>query len=387
MVRFLIGDLLTGQRIQFVSAKAGAWSEVLNDAGAVSCTIPLKDPTNRSLDLYHSATVGKAFLAAVDGDLVLQAGPIWRHDFDSDAEELTLTAAGMWSYFDHRTVLPVLAGRNPTDDTTDTRFWPIVSDPEADGYPWASDTRKSLQGIARYLVEQAQTWTGGNVPVILPSEIAGTAERWYRGADLASVGERLQQLTQVDGGPDIMFTPRWTTNRQGIEWVMRIGTPSEPLLYSSQRQKFYVGIQGSSVSRLQVSVDGTDLASNSYAVGGRSLDETIITTSVDATLPSAGYAVLEAVDSTHSTTSEESTLQGYSDELTLRGRTPATTFSFSHDLNSHPYLEAFNAGDFAEVRVTGNAYLPDDSYSMRVLSRAGELEGRKVALTFGPEVS
>ena len=386
VVRFLIGDLLTGRRIQWLNASAGSWSEVLNDSGEVSCTVLLSDPVNAALGLRESAAVGKAFLAAVDGDLVLQAGPIWVHDWDDDSQSLTLQASGMWSYFDHRVLLPVLAGRLPTDVTTDTRFSDVVSDPDAVGYPWESDTRQSLQTIAKRLVEQAQTWTNGDVPVILPSEVAGLNERWYKGSAVAFVGQRLRELSNVIGGPDIMFTPRWTTDRLGVEWVMRVGTPSEPLLYSAQRQKFQLGIAGSSLSSLRVKVDGSRLASTGFASGGKSDGQAIVTVSEDSTLTDAGYPALDAVDSSHSTASEEATVQGYSDELVLHGKTPTVVWSFSHDVSQRPFLGAFNAGDFATVSVRGNAYLEDGEAVMRLLSRSGDIEGRRVALDFAPEV-
>jgi hypothetical protein len=386
VVRYLIGDLLTGTRIQWLQPVSGSWSEVLNDAGDLSCSVLLSDPVNAALGLRESAAVGKAFLAAVDGDLVLQAGPIWVHDWDDDSQTLTLTASGMWSYFDHRVLLPVLADRLPTDVTTDTRFSNIVSDPDAVGYPWVSDTRESLQTIAVRLVEQAQTWTNGDVPVILPDEEAGTSERWYKGSALAFVGQRLRELSGVIDGPDIMFTPRWTTDRLGIEWVMRVGTPSEPLLYSAQRQKFQLGIAGSSLSNLRVKVDGSRLASTAFASGGKSDGQAIVTVSEDTTLTAAGYPTLDAVDSSHSTASEEATVQQYSDELVLHGKTPSTVWSFTHELSQRPYLQAFNAGDFATVSVRGSAYLEDGESTMRLLSRSGDIEGRKVSLDFAPEV-
>lgn len=390
MVRFLIGDLLTGRRIQWLSPSAGSWSEVLNDAGEISCTVPLSDPVNRELGLRESAAGGKAFLAAVEGDLVLQAGPVWVHDWDSDSQLLTLTAAGIWSYFDHRVLLPVLSGLNPTDPATDTRFSAIVSDPEAVGYPWLVDTRESLQAIAKRLVEQAQTWTNGDVPVVLPDEVAGENERWYKGSALGMVGQRLRELTAVDGGPDIMFTPRWTADRLGIEWVMRVGTPEQPLLFSQQRMKFQVGIAESSVSNLRVKVDSTRLASNGFAAGGRTDGQGLITVSENTGLTDAGYPTLDAVDTSHSTVSESSTLQGYSDELVARGRRPVTTWSFDHDVSQRPFLSAFNAGDFATVSVRGDAYLEDtgdEPAVMRLLSRSGDIEGKRVSLQFAPEVS
>lgn len=387
-IRFLIGDLLTGRRIQNlpIIAGTGSWSEVLNDAGEISCTVSLKDAVIRRLGLFQSASVGKAFLAAISGQTVLNAGPIWFHDFSDDESTLKLTAAGMWSYFDHRVLLPVLAGRNPTDATTDTRYSLPVTDPDDPGYPWPSDTSASLHDIARGYVAQAQTWTHGNVPVILPAPIAGSDERWVKGSDLAFVGERLSQITQVDAGPDIMFTPQLTTDLQGIQWPMRIGTPTEPRLFSPQRQKFQVGVSKSSVSKMRVTVDGTGIAAQAFASGGRTDDVALIAVSTDTTLGAAGYALTEAVDSSHSTVSDPATLQVYSDEIVMQGEKPSTVFSFDHDLSGHPYLEGFNAGDFADVTVRGNSYLPDDTYPMRVMSRQGDEQARKVSLTFYPEV-
>lgn len=381
---FFIGDLLTGLRLQAVPAAAGSWSEVLNDAGELSCAAPLSDPAVRALGLRESAIPGKSFLAAVDDGVVLQAGPIWTHDYDRDDDTLTLTAAGMWSYFDHRVLLPILAGRNPADPATDTRYSPVSVDPDD---PWPVDTTKSLQAIARVLVLQAQAWTSGNVPVILPAEIAGTSERWYKGADLAIVGERLKQLTQVEGGPDIMFTPRLNSTATGVEWVMRIGTPTQPLLFSPQQVVFHVGTAASTVSRLQVNVDGTALASQAFAAGGRSEDIVLITQSTSGTLTGAGYPLLEAVDSSHTTVSVESTLQTYSDELVARSVRPVETWTFSHDATQRPFVGTFNAGDFAEVRVKDDHYLQDGPHRMRITSRSGDVDSKNVALSFQPEVT
>lgn len=383
---WLVGDLLTGRRIQTIRPLSGSWSEVLNDAGDISCVVSLSDRLNRALGLRESAAVGKAFLAVLDGDTVLQAGPIWQHSYDGVSERLTLSGRGMWSYFDHRVLLPVLAGRLPTDTTTDTRFSAIVSNPDDPGYPWPTDTRQSLQTIAKRLVAQAQTWTSGNVPVILPSEVSGSNERWFKGSAVAMVGPRLREITSGDGGPDIMFTPRLQSDRLGIEWVMRIGTPSEPLLYSAQRKVFRLGMAKPSLSRLTVKIDGTDMASQAFAVGGRQDGQGIVTVSTDSTLTDAGYPLLESVDSSHQTASEESTLQQYSDQAVLAGRKATTTWTFDHQTSERPYLGSFNAGDFATVSVRNNAYIADGLYGMRILSRSGDAENRKVSLTFTPEV-
>lgn len=380
MVKFMIANLLDGRRIQTIpDVISGSWSEKLNAADSLSCTVPLNDPTIRRLGLANSATSGKSVLIAADGDTVLAAGPIWLHDFEDDGQRLTLTAAGMWSYFDHRTLLPLLAGRLPSDPTVTTRFTNVSVDPDD---PWPTDTRKSLQGIARALVLQAQSWAGGNVPVILPAEIPGTAERTYKGSDVAFIGERLSQLTQVDGGPDIKFQPRFTADRLGVEWVMLIGTPTQPQIFGAIEPRFNVGLKRSSVSGLKVRVDGSGLGSQAFASGGNAADKVLITQSNDSTLLGAGFPLLELVDSGHSTVSELPTLQGYSDELVVGGRKPVMTISFDHDTSRIPSLGGFNVGDYASLRVRNNSYLPDGSYRARIVGRSGDAQTRKVSLTF-----
>lgn len=384
MARFVVGDLLTGDRIQIVPVVSGSWSDVLNRAGDIQCTVTLRDPAVSRLGLAQSAAVGKAFIAVMDGDTVLQAGPVWRHSYDDNDQHLTLIGAGMWSYFDHRVLLPS-GDTNPSDAATDTRYTDVVTNPDAPGYPWAVDTRKSLQGIARAYVAQAIAWTNGNVPVNLPTEIAGSAERWEKGSNLAFVGPRLAELTSVENGPDIRFAPRLSTDRQSIEWDMLIGTPTQPQLYSSLDVVFNVGLSKSSISNLRYEVDGTRLATRAYASGGRGTDTTLISVSTDTTLTAAGYPVLNTVDSSHSTVSESAVLDGYAMEATVRGRTPIASMSFDHDLTQRPFLSAFNVGDFASVRVKNSPYLETGTYRMRITSRSGDAVGKKVRVELQPE--
>lgn len=382
MPTFIIGDLLTGQRWQFLPALSGSWSEGVNDAGDVSCTVSLRNPAVRRLDPFSSAAVGKAFLAAVDGDTVLQAGPIWDHDYERDSGKLTLRAAGLLSYFDHRLVLPVLAGRLPSDPTTDTRFMPAApSDPD---YPWPTDTRSSLQGIIVQLFEQALSWPSGDVPLTLPTVIPGENQRAYPGAELASVADRVRELTQVEDGPELRLSPQWLPDRTGIAWTAEIGTPDQPLISSPQEVVFYIGNDKSSVKGLRVNVNGTRMASDAYAAGGRSVDKSLVSVSSNASLLSAGYPVLQAVDMSRQTVQDVDMLQSYSDEMVRRGAWPTSAWSFSHELTVRPFLSSFRAGDFAEVRVVNDLYLPKGPVPMRILRRTGDATGKTVALTLSP---
>lgn len=364
MTRFLIGDFLTGRRIQWVPAVDGSWSEALNDAGAVSCTVTLRDPDVLALGLPNSAVEGKSYLAAVDGDTVLQAGPIWGHTWEDNSSRLTLLASGAWSYLDHRVILPY-----PTTDPT-TADTNLVS---------------SLQGIARAWVAQAQDWPNGDVPIVLPDEIAGTNVRNEAGANLAKVGARLAQLTEVEDGPDIQFRPRFQTDRLGVEWVMRIGTPDQPQLFAPQDVKFNVSVAESSVSNLTLKTTGGGLATRAYAAGGRSGDQVLIRYAENSDLVAAGFPALDAVDSSFSSVSDADTLQAHAAGAAQLGSRRLVGMSFDHDLSSRPYLAAFNIGDFAAVSFKDHPYVGTGTYRMRITGRSGDAIGKKVRVDLQPE--
>lgn len=366
MLRFLVGDFLTGRRIQWVPALDGDWSEVLNGAGSVSCTVSLRNRYVKRLDLPNSATEGKSFLAAVDGDAVLQAGPIWAHDEDDDRRRLTLLASGAWSYFDHRTILPY-----PTTDPADA---------EAD-----TNLVSSLQGIARAWVEQAQSWPNGDVPVILPDAIPGTNERNETGANLASLGKRLAQITQVEGGPEIQFAPRFQENREGVEWVMRIGTPDEPRLFSPQDVIFRTNVPESSVSGLRVRTSGTNIATRAYAAGGRSDDKVLIRYAENADLIGQGFPALDVVDASFQTVIEGDTMQAHANDRRAYGSRRIVTMSFDHNILKRPFLYSFSVGDFARVHFTDHPYFGTGSQRMRIIARRGSAKSKKVRLDLQPE--
>lgn len=383
MVYFILGDMLTGRRIQTVPVVSGSWSDTLNGQGEVTVTVSMRDPDVKKLGITQSALPAKAFLAAVEGDTILQAGPILSHEWEVASSKLILRAGGLWSYFDRRVLLPVLAGRLPSDPTTDTNFRAVSIDPND---PWPTDTRSSLQGIAVSIVAQALSWPSGNVPVILPAVIPGDSVRRYRGAEMAPVGQRLRELTQVEDGPDIQFLPRWTVDRLGIEWVMRVGTPTQPLIFSDVNPVFNVGVAKSSVSKFRVQVNGSNIGSYGFAGGGRVSDATLTTVSYDPNLIAAGFPQFDLIDTAHSTVELAATLQKYSDELVMRGRKPIQTWSFTHQLSVHPFLAGFNVGDFAKVRIVDDPYIADGEYRLRITQRSGDAKGDTVDLTFQPEV-
>ncbi|ROP78333.1 hypothetical protein EDF18_0979 [Frigoribacterium sp. PhB107] len=368
MTRILIGDLRTGRKLQDVSVLSATWAKQLNAAGTISITVTLRDPDLVRLGLRNVATPGKSFLAVVENDVVMEAGPIWTHDYDRDAGTLKLTAAGLWSYFDHRVLIPVLAaGQSPVGaDTNLSGLW--------------------LGTIAKRIVQQARAHTGGNVPVVFQADEAGTSERKYLGADLALVGDRLEDITNVIGGPDIDFAPRFTADRLGIEWVMRVGTAAQPQLSSTRTHVWDLAVPEPSVRGLQVKRTAERMVGRAWATGGRTDDVVMTARYENPTLTAAGYPLLEAVDSSHSSVSVQSTLDGYAAEAARTGYKPIEFWSFEVDATATPRVGTYQVGDYSRTKIKGDPYVPDnvtDGYLRRIVAMSGDEQGRWIKVTTG----
>lgn len=365
MTDWFIGDLLTGRISTYIPVQSGSWSVAINEAGSVSVSVPLTDPDVRALGLGNVATVAKSFLGVAENGVILAAGPLWTHEYDKDNHAtLQLTAAGMWSYFDHRVLIPVLAsGQTPFD--VETYF-----------------ESASLTTIAKRLVQQAQTHTNGNVPVVLPAEVAGTEEREYQGADLTLVGDALKDLTSVENGPEIDFLPRFKTDRRYVEWVMRVGTPTQPQLSGMTTHVWDYGITQTTIRGLKVQKDGSKLQGRAWGQGGSASDATMFSQYTNTNLLTQGFPLLELVDASR-TVDEQYQLDAYVRENARTGSKPTEFWTFQVQANQSPRIGEFNKGDYCVVKMRGDYYLPDGEYRRRITNLSGDQDGKWVSVTTG----
>src|SRR5690606_6335938 len=116
-----------------------------------------------------------------------------------------------------------------------------------------------------------------------------------------------------------------------------------------------VSVPDSPVSGLSVVEDGSALAGLSWAQGGRQSEKLLIAREEDRTLVDAGFPLMETLDTTHSTVSVQSTLDGHAAD-NLAGRVQETwsfaakAFPLDADGNpAGPHLGQYRVGDYAEL--------------------------------------
>lgn len=414
--RYFVGDVTTGRRIVNLPVLSGTWEDDIDVAEQVSATVDLNDPVIQALNLRNSATVLKTFLAAVDTGAMgqdgklLGAGPIWSTSYDRAAQTLQLTAAGIQSIFDHRFVLPATARLAPVTSWT----IPDPTDPSGVGTipnPALATTytNLSLGSIAVSLVTQALSWPYGTLPIVLPSIVAGTSTRTYQGADFKTVGSALTDLINVIGGPEIDFTPRFTSDGLGVEWVMTTGTDADPLLYSKngsggpQITNWNVTAKESPVKSLTIDLDGSGIATLSWAVGGRQSDVALIARSEDDDLVASGYPFTEIMDSTHSDVVVQATLDKYAQGNLIAATSAEETWTFTvkaHPLDEDgiiagPQLDNYDVGDFINLHIDaydpatdkGDLYMPEGGeMPLRIVGLSGDQDGIDVVIKCAPVV-
>lgn len=336
-----VGTLRDGRLTTEVPVASSSWSLVMDDAGPLQVVLPLADPDVAALNPYLIAEPCRCFLAVsyIDStgtETFLAGGPIWTHAYDDTSKQLTIGASGLWSYWDHRKVLPVLAaGVNPATVTT--------------------SMLSSLGTLAKQLVQLAQTHTAGSVPVVFPADETGTNARTYTGFSMTAVGQALRDLTGVQGGPEIQFVPRRTAaDPRFIEWVMRVGTTEQPLLsQAGDDWTWDASVPRSSVTGISVQRDGSAMATRVWEQGTGSDISTLYSQANDTTLTDAGFPLLELADSTHTDVTVQATLDTYAAGLLARALRPVESWTVKVRRDDTPNVAQYAVGDYVSIVIGG----------------------------------
>lgn len=402
MTEYVIGNWSTGRRILSLPVMTGPWSDLLHRPEEVTVTVDMNDPDVQALGLRNSATPGQAFLGVEENGVVMAAGPIWTRKYSRTNRTLTLGALGAGSYFDHRLILPLLAKTLGVDQWT-------VPDP-ADATktipnPLLSTVYNgiSLGTMAKRLVQQSRLWTGGMVPIVFQADEADDRTKTWYGADFKPIWEAITDIMNLDGGPEVNFLPRRTSDGQGYEWLLQTGTVAQPLITSNSILLWDVTVAESPVSDLSINEDASKMGSLAWQMGGNQSDDVLVARAYDEALIDANYPLLELFDGSHSSVSVQSTLDDYAIAQLLSGQTsvevwPLTVKAYPTDEDGNPagpQVGQFAVGDFADIVLCpwnpdtgeGDPYLVEGgTFRMRLIGISGDERGEDLKLDFAPIV-
>lgn len=348
----VLGDTKTGTVLADISAVESLSCSDGLDPGTASlrCAVPVHHDDLAGIDIRTRTNPADSFIALVNAENVLWAGPIWGRRYAAQTGSLELSASGMMSILDRR--------------------W-CSADPRANPVSEAADISLrglTLRAIAARLVRigmRSTTGDDGRLPIVfgdLENE-SGRNERQYFGYDLASIGERLGQLTEVINGPDLHFAPRWRSNqRDGIEWQLRAGAPA-----LGQVGAPWVWESGNNLQDVSTDEDGGGMASLALAPGEGSEREKVIGRAIRTTLQDSGWPALFQAVTGHTSTKDQATADAYAAEYVRAKHLAVETWTATVDAFSYPAIGEWLVGDDCRVIVPDDPWLRGNDFVRRII--------------------
>lgn len=279
------------------------------------------------------------------GDYICQAGPILSTQMTQENPPIIqFGGSGLWA---------LLRATMQLNGST----WNGIS---VNGSSGADATYPgSLAHIARQILGNALV--RNPMPLDIPVTGDGTDTRTYYGYDLASAGQRLYELTQVQNGPDILLKP-YFSDTNTIRHQAMIGQPS--LVTAGNPAIFQY--PGNIISILPTR-NGSTLSTRTFERGNGSQYTTMFSQSSDPTLVAAGWPNLEFADISHSDVIVQADLDAWATSVQAINGRRQITWDVTLPVNGPSPLGSFDPGGNWQYNVQDHAWLPDALYTHRIL--------------------
>jgi hypothetical protein len=362
---------------------APRWNGGIATPGSWSVTVALRgkaqgaglDPTT-----FESLTASQRFSWAItQGSNIWQAGPIVSENW-AGGSSTAVTGGGLWQLLNTRRVLinPARASdATVTGNDADVIFGPTGYTPVIGGTVIPGGLDLSLHTIAKRIVQTIMGEAGGDYPVVFPADIAGSSIREYAGYDMAYAGARLNDLTQVVNGPEIVFKPEFVdgTTKQAIQWRMQIGNPALGLLtypWSWDSGRALCGVTS-------FTTDGSTATTRAFERGNGMGRDTPVGYADAALNPlDTGAVLLENVGSNHTSATDVNTLNSYAQNAVDFGKAVTSTLKVrvrtagddgQGFATRTPHQAEVNYGDNGILQIRNSPRLPDGAYKVRIIGK------------------
>lgn len=331
-------DTVTGDRRWVLDPSDCRWSAGLGALDSLTASVPLSGlSAAEAREVRSVLSPWRTSLALVADGGVVAAGPIVVRD------GATVRAVGLGQILDGR----------------------LVGDLDITG--------ETLGSIVTALVAHGMDRAGGSLPIILPARVPGSAERHYLAADLGTVWQRVGQVSEVIGGPEVELAPRVRADGLGIDWLLRVGPPL--LRQPGADWRVDAGGPGGTASALSVSVDGSGQAHRAVALGSipEGAEDPVSGTSYVA--PPSDFPLLERAI-TREGVVVQATIQAHADAERERRSAPWSVWSLGVVPDETFPLGRVRPGDWLTVQVDESSReVEPGAYRARVAGMSGGLSG------------
>lgn len=293
MLNMHVFDAVTGEHVMRLPYTACTWSDSLNREGGMDVTV---DYTAEAIASGLGSVLAewRHVIALVDDHDgvrdVIHAGPLTGHDWDAEHRQLALSVGGGLTLLTKRLVL----SRRLRDTWRDM---PVLVDETHPAGDMALRCTGSWRDIAIRLILETLAWDP--LPITVPQILNdGAYARTYYAWDLATVADRLTELTMLEDGLEIRFDPY--VDEQGRLFFGLIAAhdlAGAPLRLDATLPDVRCRLLG-------VSADGSALTTQVWLTGGKDGDKTLMCRRGVAKTP-----LLQTSDTSHTTVERMATLQ------------------------------------------------------------------------------
>ena len=261
----------TGQIGPMVDPLGGSWDIVVNSTESLSAQVDIASLGGVQYKWFLPQIGGLLLTWMQDGrETPWIAGPITKWGSETRRGSLTLEAAGIRWLLDNLVVGTTL---DLKDMSLGQILWELI------------ESYGIKPGGAPPIVNGSPDPGGRGHSLLYPSwNVANTA-----------IGKLLTEITDADGGPDLMFRPRFATDRRFIEWVAVHGTSLSPRIGSGKVRSFDTTAPFSGITDIQVTTDASPVVSRVWATGSGEGAGTRIARAESTDLVDAGWPFMETV--------------------------------------------------------------------------------------------
>ncbi|MET9262418.1 hypothetical protein [Amycolatopsis sp. NPDC004079] len=361
--RVLIADTVTGTLLSDVTPRdLPSFSRRLTDKGSWTVNVLPEDRANSAVDLHAYVDAGRYTWIVLADDYICQAGPVFTYQYDNNTRNLSVSGTGIQGLFARRVL------RNPAGPANNIVH--IGNDLVLNNF--------TLRGIAREIVNANLAQVGYGLPIDVPAPETGTNTRTYFGYDLATVWDRLDELSKVDKGPELDFRPYITAAGTKIRWELAIGSPT-----LGNQTSTGVWDYGAALGQIDVDVNGAASPCTKAWVKGSGTERTMLAGyASNDTLISLGYPPTDYVDNEHTSVVIKSTLDAYAAADLAQFSAPEEAWKCSVRVDGttsrgravSPTLGSWALGDAPVFGVSGHPWIKDGQYRRRILGFSNESE-------------
>lgn len=370
-MRAIIHEAISGEPVTELEIAKASWSTGICRADTINVVVP--GYTGRKLFQYM---VPRKFVVSIveDDGRTRAAGFIGIPEGGSDKDGLhrvTFPGQGIESIFERRRVLPY-------------PYWPLV---DSEGYPLLSrDTR--IVGVEygtmmKRLYQQALSHPGAALPVVFEVDRPGTREKEWSAVDGKPVQEAVSDISQLLGGVEWDWVPV-VDDSDRLTFTLVTGTDATQEITSAFWHTWQSGGSEPDIRGLTVKVSPEYMASAVFFTGGKDDDRVMIAHKRSDDLIIAGVPPLEVWDSSHSSVSNQATLDQWAGKALDEGQAPVQYWSF--DVRAERAL-SLRHGDWCTIDVADHWLVDDGTYTRRVVEVSGSEDDDWLNVTVAGELT